>query len=333
MTRLLRILLVVGFLLPIHLSAWVFSEHRDISLAAVMKLDAVKRHSLDSMWRLARIGHEGRLTSSVVITALPEKPEYIDWAAWPAIAGDHSCSPVEMLTNIVQSTWILEVLRISEKFKRRAMSASTNAELLNAVRDQDIELQHADSRYLTRAGSNNVHFLLALASSKTTKQEYVTGCIAQGAELNAYAAYAWYHYRALAKASRQRDRSLSAAERSQLALSALADEAFAAHFLEDAFAAGHVTGTWGNASLRKGTHDYYNENGYSTYAWNDHPLILLGDAHMRAEDMEAPAQALATSLTQLIEAFTGQGTMGSVTIESPDVEGIDLIGADTRKGW
>lgn len=329
MTKSLGILLVGVFLLPTNLSAWVFSEHRDISVAAVLKLDAARRLKLDSMWRLARVGHEGRLTSSVVITALPEQPQYIDWAAWPAIGGDHSCSPAGMLTNILETSWILDVLSISEKFKRAAASAKNNAQLLNAVREQDIRLQRADPRYLTRAGSNNVHFLLAQPSAKTTKEEYVQACLAQGAELNAYAAYAWYHYRAAAKAARLRETGLSDAERSQLALSALADEAFAVHFLEDAFAAGHVTGTWGNASLRKGTHDYYNENGYSTYAWNDRPLILLGDAHMRAEDMDAPANAVATSLTQLIDAFTGQGQIGGFTFKSQEVEGIDLLGADT----
>ena len=41
----------------------------------------------------------------------------------------------------------------------------------------------------------------------------------------------------------------------------LADEAFALHFLEDGFSAGHVAGIWGNAALRKGTHDYYDEHG------------------------------------------------------------------------
>jgi hypothetical protein len=30
---------------------------------------------------------------------------------------------------------------------------------------------------------------------------------------------------------------------------------FALHFREDSFAAGHVTGNWGNSAVRKGTHD------------------------------------------------------------------------------
>jgi hypothetical protein len=37
---------------------------------------------------------------------------------------------------------------------------------------------------------------------------------------------------------------------------AFADEAFALHFLEDSFAAGHVAGNWGSTA-GKGTHAYY----------------------------------------------------------------------------
>ncbi len=40
-----------------------------------------------------------------------------------------------------------------------------------------------------------------------------------------------------------------------------ADEAFALHFVEDIYAAGHIAGTWGDVSQRKGTHDFYNASG------------------------------------------------------------------------
>ena len=35
----------------------------------------------------------------------------------------------------------------------------------------------------------------------------------------------------------------------------------------DTFAAGHVAGTWGDVSQRKGTHDYYNEAGIEVFTW------------------------------------------------------------------
>lgn len=45
----------------------------------------------------------------------------------------------------------------------------------------------------------------------------------------------------------------------------LADEPFALHFLEDTFASGHVSGTSGDASKRKGTHDFYGQSGLEVF--------------------------------------------------------------------
>ena len=72
--------------------AWVYPEHRDIAVLAVLDLEPEKRKTLNKLWELARTGHEDRLPAYIVIPHLPDKPQYIDWAAWPAIGGDHSCS-------------------------------------------------------------------------------------------------------------------------------------------------------------------------------------------------------------------------------------------------
>lgn len=309
--------------------AWVYPEHRDIAVAAVLKLDSARRVQLDSIWSWARVGYESRLPSSIVIPELPEKPNYIDWGAWPAIGGDHSCSPSQMLDNILRTDWILDVARITEQFKRKLISAKDHAHRLNALRDQDLQLQRADPDYATRAGSNNVHFLLARNSVKTTRFEYLEGSLSQGGEINALGVYIWYHYRAMAKMKRLRDPNLTSAQRSQLALAALADEAFGIHFLEDAFAAGHVAGTWGNASLRKGTHDYYNEHGYETNTWDGKQVILMGDAYMRHEDIEAPARAVRTSLEQLIDAYLGEEPYAGHGFNDREIDGLFMSDADT----
>lgn len=310
-------------------SAWVYPEHRDIAVAAVMKLDSARRVQLDSIWSWARVGYESRLPSSIVIPALPERPNYIDWGAWPAIGGDHSCSPTMMLDNILRTDWILDVARITEEFKRALLAAKDESHRLNALRDQDLRLQRADPDYATRAGSNNVHFLLARNSVSTTPREYLEGSLAQGNEINALAVYIWYHYRALAKVRRLRDPNLTSAERSRLALAALADEAFGLHFLEDTFASGHVAGTWGNASLRKGTHDYYNQHGYETVTWEGTAVMLMGDAYMRAEDIAAPARAVRTSLEQLIDAFTGEEPYAGHGFNDREIDGLSSMDADT----
>jgi len=100
---------------------------------------------------------------------------------------------------------------------------------------------------------------------------------------------------------------LSPAERSAIARAVLADEAFSLHFLEDSFAAGHVTGTWGDASLRKGTHDYYNEHGFETRTWNGKAIVLAGDAWMRPEDAERASNIISVSLAQVLDAVAGSG--------------------------
>ena len=154
---------------------------------------------------------------------------------------------------------MLDVARISARLKRQLGTATRRDQRLNAVRGSDIELQRADLNYATRAGANNVHFLLARPDVDIAPEAYARLVLGPGAELNAIGAYVWYHLRALAKAARLARGDLAPPARAQVALAALADEAFALHFLEDSFAAGHMAGTWGKAPVRKGTHDYYNE--------------------------------------------------------------------------
>lgn len=323
------IALTVGVLASATASAWVYPEHRDIAVAAVLRLDSVRRVQLDSLWSWARIGHETRLPSSIVIPELPEQPNYIDWGAWPAISGDHSCSPAQMLETVLNTEWILDVARITEHFKRELLAAKHQAKRLNALRDQDLQLQRADPEYATRAGSNNVHFLLARSSVSAPPREFLEGSLSQGGEINALAVYIWYHYRAMAKVTQLRSPGLTEVQRNQLALAALADEAFGIHFLEDVFAAGHVAGTWGNASLRKGTHDYYNEHGYETHSWSGTPMVLMGDAYMRPVDIDAPAQAVRTSLEQFVDAFRGVAPYDGHGFDDREIEGLYMTEADT----
>ena len=124
--------------------------------------------------------------------------------------------------------------------------------------------------------------------------------------MNALGAYAWFHTNALLKADRYAKEKLTAEEKSALMLAALADEAFALHFLEDAYAAGHIAGTWGDASVRKGTHDYYNEKGLEVVTWDGKRRIVKGDAYMRPVDAEFAAVAIRLSLEQLLDAASGK---------------------------
>ena len=287
-------------------NAWVYPEHREIMLIAIEKLPSAYRDELEMLWSLARVGYEARLSPTVIDPELLLDPPYLDYSAWPGIAGDRSCSAENMLYNILQTEWIMQVADITAQLQIDLQFANTRNERINALRDSDLRLQSADPEYATRAGSNNVHFLLALPDVNISALNYVLAFLVEGAELNAIGAYAWYHYSALSKAALLINQNLTLEERSAIILSALADEAFAIHFLEDAFAAGHAAGTWGDASQRKGTHDYYNEFGLKTNLWNGDNVVLTGDAWMRPEDAERAANAIRLSVEQLIDAAEGK---------------------------
>ena len=287
-------------------NAWVYPEHRDIALFAIQKLPTAYRTSLDELWAIARADYEFRLSESVIEPTQLLKPEFIDYAAWPAIAGDHSCSAENMLHNILETDWILKVADITAQLKIDLAFSEDRTRRINGLRTSDLRLQGADPEYATRAGSNNVHFLLSLPDVNMDALSYFLSCLHEGAELNSIGAYVFYHYSALSKATRLSRDNLTSEERSALTLAALADEAFAIHFLEDMFAAGHAAGTWGDASQRKGTHDYYNERGLKVSTWDGDNLVLTGDAWMRTEDAVRAAYAVRLSIQQLIDASKGK---------------------------
>lgn len=313
--------------------AWVYPEHRDIAVLAVEELDPDRQALFEGLWLEARAGDEQRLCELSADTMQGLAPACIDWAALSAIAGDHSCSSEDMLENAVNSDWILEVADVGAQLKvdlgqiavtarpevnlsnkdlvgdaKRVMEdQALRAERQNALRTADTRLQRADAEYATRAGSGNAHFLLPRPGTDVSGIEYAQLTLTPGSEINAVGVYAWYHLSALQKATRLANEQLAPADRQALARAMLADEAFALHFLEDTYAAGHVAGSWGDVSQRKGTHDYYNEAGLEVFTWKDgsRSAVLMGDAHMRPEDAERSAAAVRVSLEQLIDHAAG----------------------------
>lgn len=308
-------------LFPWLANAWVYPEHRRIALLAIQKLKPEQRAILDKMWASARVGYEGRLTESIIEVNQGLHPTHIDYAAWAGISGDHSCSPKDLLNIVLKSDWILNVAHIAAQLEEDIKASRNRSEHVNAIRNSDIRLQRADAEYATRAGSNNVHFLMARPEIKTDGDDYYILCHAGGAELNAIGMYSWFHTSKLYKASRAYEGGLTTQQHSALLLAAFADEAFALHFLEDVYAAGHTAGTWGEAALRKGTHDYYNEKGLEVTTWEGNRAILMGDAYMRPEDADFAAASVTMSLDQLVMAASGQMRVRSEgDITSQDIE-------------
>lgn len=297
-------LIVITF--NISVNAWVYPEHREIAIQAVELLSPYYRTILDNLWVEARIGNESRLSETVIDPLPMSDPSSIDYAAWTAIAGDHSCSSENMLETILHSEWILDIAKINAQLKIALAVANTREKIINTLRDSDLKLQKADPGYATRAGSNNSHFLLPLQDVNMDIQTYIDSCLAEGVEINSIGVYYLYHISALNKASKIFSDNLTPSERSKLILSALADEAFAQHFIEDMFAAGHAAGTWGDVSQRKGTHDYYNEHGLKIMTWRGEKTVLMGDAWMRDEDGHRAAKVLSASLKQILDAAVGK---------------------------
>lgn len=299
-------LLIVVFLICQPASAWIFPEHRLITFLAIQKLTKEKRSALDKLWFEARKGHSDRLPESVINPDQGLEPTQIDFATWAGLAGDHSCSPIEMMETILNSDWVLDVAEVSAKLEVKIKESKNLSDRINALRDSDIRFQRVDSEYALRAGSNNVHFLLARKDVDMNVEEYLTDCLSKGEPMNALGAYSWFHMTAMNKAARYVSENLTEEEKSQLILSAFADEAFAIHFLEDSYASGHIAGTWGPSAVRKGTHDYYNEKGLEIQTWDGKRFISLGDAFMRQEDVEFAAESIKLSIEQLIMAATGE---------------------------
>jgi hypothetical protein len=337
--RYVLLMLVLSTSLAAPAYAWIYPEHRDISLLAVQKLDPDRTLVFSQLWREARRTFEHRLCSDGADAAQGLTPECIDWAALPAIAGDHACSSQLMLETVTETDWILQLADVAAQLKvdlaripilppsdqlihsgdlgedvrERFAAESSRAERVNALRTADTRIQRIDVEYATRADAGHAHFLLARASTRQSSAEYADQTLRPGAQLNAIGVYSWFHLSALQKASRLASEPLSAEQRSRLARAVLFDEAFALHFLEDVFASGHVAGTWGDASQRKGTHDFYNQNGLETRTWRGKAdsIVLMGDAHMRDEDAEVAANAVLTSLNQILDAATGRSEYGN----------------------
>lgn len=306
-TRTLKLLVVFLLCAACELepaSAWVFPEHHDITALAIERLDPEHRAQLEKLWLLARTSHEARLCEEVA-SVTPQK-DCLDYAAWPAISGDHSCSTRDMLNTVLNAPWILRVSHVSDRLRAQLAAANRYYQSVNAVRDSNLALLRADRDYVSRAISNNAHFLLARPSVSIEPEAYARLALGTTAELNALGTYDWFHLRALELASRIAHSEVSAESRADTVRDAPADEAFALHFLEDSFAAGHVAGNWGSSAVRKGTQDYYNEHGVALDSWNGQKFVALGDSFMRQEDEDRTAAAVRDSLAQLLNAFAGK---------------------------
>jgi hypothetical protein len=283
---------------PAH--AWIYPEHRNIAGSAIEGLDPARKAVLERLWAEARKGHEDRLCESPWAGDQGKKPGCIDFAAFPALSGDHSCSADQVLDTILNSKWVMDVAAVTSVLDKGLATARNKNEARNRLTRSDLELQRRDPEYATRAGSNNVHFLLTRDTDDVAA--FLRASVAKDVELNGLGVWARYHLAAIRLAVELAAGRVPEEKRPEVARAALAAEAFGDHFLEDAFASGHVAGTWGDVATRKGTHDYYNQNGFDAVTWSGKPILMFGDANMKPADLARAAASVRTSFEQVLDA-------------------------------
>lgn len=313
-------------------AAFLFPEHSRITQAALEDL-AVDRDV-------------GPLVRALVVSPelCQEVGDINEWdclrlvADLSALAGDHSCSPDELVSLVRAAQadhehWLWDVRRAgweadallngdSAEGRRRLKVidietkgvAEANETLyrndrrgVDAPQDRDfyrrrinVQFQKVDAQYQSRAIVDGGHFQLGREPGRIDLADYLRQVLSPHAATNATALYAAYHILALRLASRNRQ-------------AAFLTELFALHFLEDSFSSGHIVGNHGldtplllkSEGVRMGTHDHYSDEGVETPRWRDlaAPYVVHGDGEMKPNDLRSAALAAQLSLREVLLAM------------------------------
>ena len=300
-------------LIPDTAGAFVYSEHRAIAGAAIARLDPERAATLARLWTLARTGEEDRLCSEPWTGEAGLEQSCVDLASWSAIGGDHSCSPADLLAQVLEGGMILRKERVCAIEARALAAATRDDQRRNAATSAQIALARIDPAYASRAGANNAHFLLPRGGQDFLG--YLDVAMNPSTVPNSAATYFFFHGAAMVLAART-DPGDSGPEAAARARLILALEAFAEHYLEDMFAAGHVAGSWGNVAERKGTHDFYNRRGLEVRSWDGEETVLFGDAFLKPDGLTRAAQAVHASLEQVLDAWTDGSAARSAALKA-----------------
>ena len=309
------VLLAAAALLPTQAAAWIWPEHRDIAAEALKELPAAQRKTIDQMWVGVRaIG--GKQVCEKVVDPGAEPTDVprgewdkvcVDFASFPALAGDHSCTAAELWADAAKEPWAVKVVWVAARTKDRLASSKDEAQRTDFLSLSHLAMQYVDPRYLTRAEGNNAHFLVPPGvggGRRRTSDKYLDRALSPGIEINATGLYTEFHMLALRYAALYH--AAPEAEKAELGGRALVAEGVALHFLEDSFSAGHYAATWGEAAWQKGTHDLYSTIGLTTMTWKGDLFASHGDGHMTEQDMKVAAVTVRQSLAQVASAAEGR---------------------------
>ncbi len=247
--------------------AWYFPEHVVIAHDGIVLLppeiravlqDAVSRARAEGLPLCPRmdLSIEDFARSTPIATRMIRSAIGVDcvpYAALSALAGDHADSARELRTVLttpkgieIVSAVTFEWVKFQQAFARLP---NDSLERMSFVHALDVALYFVDPGYELRAQSTHAHFV----DGGRSLEESLRALAATGSLETSLAQFVAHHLRSLQLAARG------------TVSEAILEHAFAMHFLQDAFAAGHLVmtaDTWrhGNAYARR-RHDFFNAKG------------------------------------------------------------------------
>src|SRR5688572_26540310 len=232
--------------------AWILPEHAQITAEATLELRPSERAVLQELWSLTRRAGAAHLCEGLwrAPADADGKVNCLGFADLPSVAGDHSCTPEELLREVSRETWLRDVVEVGNVTERRIRDARSDGARINAWSRSNLLLERADFEYASRATSNAGHFV-PTAPPGQSLDDYLSDAVKADVPLNAAGLYVAFHLTALRYAAAY---AHDVSRREHWARLALWSEVFALHFLEDSFSSGHTVGTWGGAAMMKGTH-------------------------------------------------------------------------------
>jgi hypothetical protein len=197
----------------------------------------------------------------------PASVPCVPYAAIAGLAGDHASDVDELRTVLTSSKGVELVSTVAYEWRRFRESVErgrSTVDRMSFVHDLDVALYFLDSEYAERARATRVHFRDLDRSFEGVLRDLAH----EGRIDDVVARFVFHHMRSLVLAAKGRR------------VEALLDHAFAVHFLEDTFAAGHLVmsrASWaeGRDSVRL-RHDAFNADGLAvTRAMSREPCSTL----------------------------------------------------------
>jgi hypothetical protein len=247
--------------------AWYFPEHVAIAHDGFVQLpkgirdvvrDAVgaaRREGLQlcssADVRLEDLARRRPLSTKMLRTNI--SVDCVPYSALPGIAGDHSNGVHELRTVLTTKKAIELTSAVAYEWGRfrEALDRlpNTSLERMSFVHDLDVDFYFIDPGYELRAQATRAHFVDAGRPIEEVARQVEGGSVD-----NALGQFIVRHVRSLELAARG-----SFTE-------AILEHAFALHFLEDSFSAGHLVmtrGTWKNRpnSRIRARHDFFDAKG------------------------------------------------------------------------